>query len=106
MPTITASSALARNVKFSIDVDGYFRNHLIGGDGAFVMVAQDYIDFTKTMIEKLDREIRSIPLAEKRDPGRERAGLAAQMLGEARQRVDEGVEDLVPLVVVDVGGRR
>ena len=80
-------------------LDGYFRNHLIGGDGAFVMVAQDYIDFTKTMIEKLDREIRSIPLAEKRGPGRERAGLAAQMLGEEVSHPFHGIARRPRIVV-------
>jgi hypothetical protein len=45
-------------------LDDYFRDHLIGGNGAFVIVAQDYDDFARAMIEKLDREIRSIPLAD------------------------------------------
>ena len=45
-------------------LDQYFRDHLIGGEGAFLIVAQDYEDFTQAMIRKLDREIRSIPLAD------------------------------------------
>ena len=45
-------------------LDDYFRDYLIGGDGAFLIVAQDYDDFEHAMIQKLDREIRSIPLAD------------------------------------------
>ena len=45
-------------------LDDYFRDYLIGGDGAFLIVAQDYDDFEQAMIQKLDREIRSIPLAD------------------------------------------
>ena len=45
-------------------LDDYFRDYLIGGDGAFLIVAQDYDDFEHAMIQKLDREIRSKPLAD------------------------------------------
>ncbi len=45
-------------------LDRYFRDRLIGGEGAFVMVAQDYTDFTQTMVVKLVREIRAVPLTE------------------------------------------
>lgn len=41
----------------------YYQRYLIGGDGAFVMLAQDYDDFTRAMTAKLLREIRSLPLA-------------------------------------------
>ena len=40
----------------------YFRDRLIGGEGAFVMTAQDYGDFAQAMIKKLVREISAIPL--------------------------------------------
>ncbi|MCZ6863958.1 MAG: DUF1194 domain-containing protein [Alphaproteobacteria bacterium] len=49
-------------------LDAYFRDHLIGGDGAFFMVAQDYRDFAQAMIHKLVREIRSVPLSENEAP--------------------------------------
>jgi hypothetical protein len=49
-------------------LDDYFRDHLIGGDGAFVMIAQDYADFAQAMIRKLVREIRSVPLSENESP--------------------------------------
>ena len=42
----------------------YFRERLIGGEGAFVMVAQDYADFAQAMAVKLVREIRAVPLTE------------------------------------------
>ncbi len=45
-------------------LDHYFRERLIGGEGAFVMVAQDYADFAQAMAVKLAREIRAVPLAE------------------------------------------
>jgi hypothetical protein len=45
-------------------LDDYFREHLIGGEGAFFMVAQDYTDFAEAMTHKLVREIRSVPLSE------------------------------------------
>jgi hypothetical protein len=47
---------------------GYFRDHLIGGEGAFFMVAQDYSDFAQAIVQKLAREIRSVPLAESETP--------------------------------------
>lgn len=50
-------------------LDDYFRDHLIGGDGAFFMVAQDYPDFAEAIIAKLVREIRSVPLSRHAPPG-------------------------------------
>jgi hypothetical protein len=49
-------------------LDQYFRERLIGGEGAFVMVAKDYTDFTQAMIVKLVREIRAVPLTKKNVP--------------------------------------
>ena len=46
----------------------YFRERLIGGEGAFVMVAQDYVDFAQAMAVKLAREIRAVPLSENEVP--------------------------------------
>ncbi len=45
-------------------LDRYFRDYLIGGDGAFYIVAEDYGDFAEAMVEKLVREIRSVPLSQ------------------------------------------
>ena len=45
-------------------VASYFRNSVIAGPGAFLVVADDYDDFAAAMIEKLIREI-GIPLAER-----------------------------------------
>ncbi|MFQ5566048.1 MAG: DUF1194 domain-containing protein [Paracoccaceae bacterium] len=47
----------------------YFRSHLIGGEGAFVMTAQDYTDFATAMRHKLEQEIGSVPLTENTAPG-------------------------------------
>jgi hypothetical protein len=46
-------------------LDRYFRDRLIGGDGAFVMIAQDYTDFAQAMAVKLVREILAVPLAKR-----------------------------------------
>lgn len=45
-------------------LDRYFRNNVIGGGGAFVMVAKDWHAFEKAILEKLVREISLSPLAE------------------------------------------
>lgn len=53
------------------DIDRYFENYVIGGNGAFIEVATDYGAFAQAMARKLLREIRSDPLisrAERRSP--------------------------------------
>lgn len=47
---------------------GYFRDQLIGGEGAFVVSARDYTDFARAIREKLEREIRSAPVAQGDSP--------------------------------------
>lgn len=44
-------------------LDRYFRNNVIGGEGAFVMVAADWKVFAEAMLEKLVKEISQLPLA-------------------------------------------
>ena len=44
-------------------LEGYFREHLVGGEGAFVIAAADYSDFARAIRHKLEQEIRSAPLA-------------------------------------------
>ena len=41
------------------DLDVYYRNTVIGGPGAFVIVAQDYEDYARAMVRKLVREINA-----------------------------------------------
>jgi hypothetical protein len=49
----------------------YYREHVIGGPGAFVVAASDYADFTRAMHLKLIEEISGRPAAEGRhDPWR------------------------------------
>ena len=57
-------------------LEQYYREHLIGGAGAFVMTAADYVDFTRAMVAKLVREIGSAPLAlgPRRQPAAGRSG--------------------------------
>ena len=45
-------------------VDGYYRNWIIGGPGAFVMTVPDYQAFADGIIEKLVREIAGVAVAE------------------------------------------
>jgi hypothetical protein len=49
-------------------LDRYFRKYLIGGEGSFVMVAEDYLDFAVAMARKLVREIEAAPLAGRQVP--------------------------------------
>ncbi len=49
-------------------LESYFRDHLIGGEGAFVLTASDYVDFTRAITEKLEREIQSMPVTDNRGP--------------------------------------
>ncbi len=46
------------------DLDLYYEESVIGGSGAFVMVAEDYRDFADAIVAKLVREILSTPVAE------------------------------------------
>ena len=60
-------------------LDRYFRKYLIGGEGSFVMVAQDYVDFIAAMSRKLVREIDAAPLAGRRPPARPRQARLAEL---------------------------
>jgi hypothetical protein len=42
-------------------LDGYYRDNVIGGDGAFMIVAQDFSAFSDAILKKLVREIAVIP---------------------------------------------
>ncbi len=44
-------------------LDRYYRDHVIGGTGAFVMTADSYWDFAAAIVRKLVREISGSPLA-------------------------------------------
>ena len=44
-------------------LDRYYRDEVIGGTGAFVMVADDYDDFARAIRAKLVREIAGTPVA-------------------------------------------
>ncbi|MEP4336930.1 MAG: DUF1194 domain-containing protein [Roseobacter sp.] len=63
------------------DLKKYFRNDLIGGYGAFVLTARDYTDFSRAIREKLEREIRSTPVASNTNSGasvKAHVGVASQ----------------------------
>lgn len=63
-----------------LDLDHYYREHVIGGPDAFLVRARDYEDFAEAMRVKLIREIRGAPIAEHGLPGAtgEGARLAAR----------------------------
>ncbi len=44
-------------------LDRYFRNQVIGGTGAFVVVAKDWRDFAVAILAKLIKEISAAPVA-------------------------------------------
>lgn len=45
------------------DLESYYVEHVIGGPGAFVMVATDYVDFAEAFRRKLIQEILGGPIA-------------------------------------------
>jgi len=49
-------------------LDRYFRETVIGGSGAFVMAANDWVAFAQAMLEKLVREISQSPIAGTQHP--------------------------------------
>jgi len=49
------------------NLDFYYRGHVIGGPGAFLLTALDYEDFARAIRMKLIREIQGAPLAEKQE---------------------------------------
>jgi Protein of unknown function (DUF1194) len=42
-------------------LDAYYRNNVIGGPGAFLMVAENFSSFGQTILNKLSAEITSKP---------------------------------------------
>ncbi|WP_417518744.1 DUF1194 domain-containing protein [Minwuia sp.] len=54
------------------DIDRYYRERVIGGENAFVEVADDYEAFEAAMTRKLIREIRSDPLLSALEPSKVR----------------------------------
>jgi hypothetical protein len=61
-------------------LDRYFRDYLIGGDGAFYIVADDYHAFARAMSEKLVREITSTPLGKTITPKQDGRRTASKRL--------------------------
>jgi hypothetical protein len=58
--TINGLPIINRHPRFGrleLDVDQYYRNSVIGGTGAFMIVAQDFADFSEAIKRKLVQEI-------------------------------------------------
>ena len=64
---ITINALAIRNEEPFLDT--FYRNHVIGGTGAFVMTAADYVDFAEAIVRKLIREIAGPALARRGEPG-------------------------------------
>src|SRR3546814_2614986 len=60
----------------------YYRNNVIGGQGAFVITANDYESFAQAILEKLIKEIGGVPVVEAPRPGA-RPELARFQIGRA-----------------------
>jgi hypothetical protein len=50
-------------------LDNYYRENVIGGTNAFVMVAENFDSFGKSIVAKLIREISAVPAAGQMSPG-------------------------------------
>jgi hypothetical protein len=50
-------------------LDNYYRDNVIGGTNAFVMVAENFDSFGKSIVAKLIREISAVPPAEQNSHG-------------------------------------
>jgi hypothetical protein len=46
------------------DLEDYYREHVIGGPGAFALRADDYQAFARAILAKLLQEIGAIPVAQ------------------------------------------
>jgi hypothetical protein len=42
-------------------LDNYFRENIMGGEGAFVLAAEDFASFAQAILNKLIREIAELP---------------------------------------------
>lgn len=58
----------------------YFSNHLIGGDAAFMVTAEDYSDFAGAIRRKLVREIRSAPVVRNTVPKQHREAMMTERI--------------------------
>jgi hypothetical protein len=47
-----------------LDLDAYFQDHVIGGPGAFILVAEDFSTFGQAILSKLVKEIAGTPTAD------------------------------------------
>lgn len=60
----------------------YYRRHVVGGEGAFLIEARDYVDFARAMRRKLIREIEGTPVGDdaRPDDARGRASLCRESI--------------------------
>jgi hypothetical protein len=66
------------------ELGSYYRERVIGGPGAFVMMAADYDDFARAMRLKLIEEIGPRPAAARREPEHDAHALHIDMEGPTR----------------------
>jgi hypothetical protein len=68
-------------------VASYYSNNVIGGEGAFVMTANDYESFAQAILEKLIKEIGGVPVVQ---APREAPGAGPRQVQEAEAPPREG----------------
>ena len=60
------------------EVDGWYRTHVVGGDGAFIVVANGHDGFADAMRKKLSLEVAGVPLGRRFAAINERPGARAR----------------------------
>ena len=71
----------------------YYEDRVIGGIGAFVQIAEDYVDYASAINRKLIREIRSLTVSDRLEGSPERQAFAsvAPLNSEIRKRESQTV---------------
>ena len=60
---IVAAGITINGLAVANDLGEYYRTHVIGGAGSFVVTATDYADFARAIRIKLIREIHAGPIS-------------------------------------------
>jgi hypothetical protein len=71
----------------------YYEDRVIGGIGAFVQIAEDYVDYASAINRKLIREIRSLTVSDRLEgsPARQALASVAPLNSEIRKRESQTV---------------
>lgn len=61
LPILSESPPPGWRTPFGVPLDEFYRDNVIGGQGAFVVIAEDFDAFGAAILSKLIREISSLP---------------------------------------------